>query len=107
MSTLSQLALGGSRRIGNAGSNFLGGIRPRKLMGSINRNARRVGVLARYASNIANIANQASNGALERNPTFRKGTSLLTTVGGLARDRDMTNPKYDPVPRDVSRYLGY
>lgn len=95
--SLAQRALSGINRGGSSFKNFIGGIKPVKMLGSINRNARKIGVGARHVHSLGLALNNGFGGALTNIPVYDKSMSLLKTVGGLARDRDMTNPSMQSV----------
>lgn len=95
--SLAQRALGGISRGSSQLRNFIGGVRPVKLLGSINRNARKIGVGARHVHSLGLALNNGFGGALTNLPVYDKSMSLLKTVGGLARDRDMTDPSMQSI----------
>ena len=88
MSLISQ-ALNGMRRQGASRQNF--GKTTSKFLSGLNTNARKLGVGARHISTIGHLINDASGGMLSQYDAYNKGQKVLTTMGKLAKDKDMDN----------------
>ena len=103
---LYQQALNGVRGMNSTRLNY--GRTASKFLSGMNRNARRVGVGARHLSDIASNINSATGNMLERNSdVYNKGQKVLKTIGKLASDSDMNDPKMAPYGKFVRQHLGY
>lgn len=104
--TLFQQALNGTRR-GSGGTRTSFGNKATKFLNGLNINARKLGVGARHLSSIGHLIDESSGGALSQYSAYNKGQKALTTIGRLAKDKDMDNANMQPMPRFMREHLGY